>query len=1082
MTMQLTLSDFYVRLFEKGSLVGTASEKFTVIPDPSPSGACVEPEHRVHRAPSDKRRFQKPIQVEHVIFEVYVDLSECAFKQSLRLEDCEFLYGLGLADTHIQGLCSLKGSIFKAPQKGWLNFNRLCIDGLFDCTLIESDACIDLTNLQAGDDVWFDGASIKSAILDKAAIKACEHHWESDVDKVLCDFHMGTALCLDGAKIRCNLYFQILSGHRFQAFGKLDLRADIGGQVSFVNAKISAIAKKGKAIYMNNADVKASIYFKDNTEIRGTVDLRAKVGGQITFDESVVTVRREDMAIDLEFAEVKDAIFVRKSKVNGRIDLRARISGLIKFENTSVVALSELPTVNFDSAEVGGTITFNETRVVGRIDLRARVGGSVIFENQSVVLRTKKNLSGQKLSAKPRKAIEKLPAKPKKAIDMTAAEVGGSVIFGSDLKVRGGIDLSAKVSGDISFERSIVDTRTSEAAVDMEALNVGKAVFFASTVLKSDVIMIGATVNRGIFINNRAGVYNIFLLYGKLDLSYAKVTGPVDIYHARFTSPILAKHLTVDGDFNLNGCECHSEVTFEDAMIEGDVNLEKSTLESDLILRSARVGGRLFGDPESGVERYPQVIGEIDLRYAELKHVSMRFEKGHKFFPKSVLLDGAKAEQLELLGKLPARDSAGTPGFKISVEGLKFESLALENPKHKSQSLEIDEGEDREFRDQAVRLASYFSALLLLLGWLTTSLVWYQAAVSTTLLRSLLFLLIAASAWGCSLATVELIYRRIADEISPYGWSPRDMIRIGFWLIMASLIVTLFAAPGSRVWLLITFFYIGHTLIGTMRQPHWMKLISFRDAGTYLVLDKKAVRRKRVEAKRDSRLLCFLKRIEFSRGFFSDVEQNYRSRGYQEAADEVFITRRKQEVQLAGGVVQALGNPKKWTWFQRLLAFVGNFHPWRNFVDLIVGYGIRYRRPIHIFLLLWLINTAIFTDHSSIERPLTFVQLRSDLRVENERIQSLALDDASITPWDDRSGKPQSTEWSTSDGFFMATRIQFPFVNLIAENDWEASSEPMPLLPIDLKYENYASLCMLANLILLPTIIAGMTGYLKKNN
>jgi len=84
-------------------------------------------------------------------------------------------------------------------------------------------------------------------------------------------------------------------------------------------------------------------------------------------------------------------------------------------------------------------------------------------------------------------------------------------------------------------------------------------------------------------------------------------------------------------------------------------------------------------------------------------------------------------------------------------------------------------------------------------------------------------------------------------------------------------------------------------------------------------------------------------------------------------------------------------------------------------------------------------------------------------------------------PWpaDGGTAQGEAPPWNQWDGFFMASRIQFPFVELMAENDWEPSSRTMDIFPC-VTYENYASACMIVNLVLLPTIIAGLTGYMKR--
>jgi hypothetical protein len=202
----------------------------------------------------------------------------------------------------------------------------------------------------------------------------------------------------------------------------------------------------------------------------------------------------------------------------------------------------------------------------------------------------------------------------------------------------------------------------------------------------------------------------------------------------------------------------------------------------------------------------------------------------------------------------------------------------------------------------------------------------------------------------------------------------------------------------------------------------------------------------------DRRLLDFLAGTEFSRSFYLAVERDLRQQGEDAAADEVFLSRRKREAR------QAFAQARGPDGIARRL--------WAELLDLSVGYGVRVSRAVHAYVLLWFLGTGIYAAPASVERPLGFgARLAAEAPAERPN------------PWSDEGGMPDS--WSTTEGFFVASRLQLPFLSLPAQSDWAPSSRPVPVLGIS--YENLASVFMLVNAVLLPLIIAGVSGILKKN-
>ena len=99
--------------------------------------------------------FDGPVHLTNLDFHERVDLSRCNFRHSLQIKSCTFRAGLLLADTRVRGVCLLRGCRFMSPPEKSLDWGRLRVGGLFDASSIVTDACIDLENLHAGDDVWF---------------------------------------------------------------------------------------------------------------------------------------------------------------------------------------------------------------------------------------------------------------------------------------------------------------------------------------------------------------------------------------------------------------------------------------------------------------------------------------------------------------------------------------------------------------------------------------------------------------------------------------------------------------------------------------------------------------------------------------------------------------------------------------------------------------------------------------------------------------------------------------------------------------------------------------------------------------
>jgi hypothetical protein len=223
-------------------------------------------------------------------------------------------------------------------------------------------------------------------------------------------------------------------------------------------------------------------------------------------------------------------------------------------------------------------------------------------------------------------------------------------------------------------------------------------------------------------------------------------------------------------------------------------------------------------------------------------------------------------------------------------------------------------------------------------------------------------------------------------------------------------------------------------------------------------------------------ILFLLDCVVFDQGFFAQIERLYRNDGDDATADEVFLKRRRKECDKTHGM-------PRW---------------WRKFTDFAYGYGVRVPRLVNIFLLLFIANVGIFSEPLSVEHPLGFgARLATQpIVIASDRQSDSTVSPATTTPrW--QTTQPSSTgyvnpyqsdggapdQWRSWNALFVALRLQIPVVNLMAEADWEPSSREffgIPLTSVPVTYQQYGSIVSLLNLILLPMIIAGLTGVLKR--
>lgn len=222
----------------------------------------------------------------------------------------------------------------------------------------------------------------------------------------------------------------------------------------------------------------------------------------------------------------------------------------------------------------------------------------------------------------------------------------------------------------------------------------------------------------------------------------------------------------------------------------------------------------------------------------------------------------------------------------------------------------------------------------------------------------------------------------------------------------------------------------------------------------------------------------FSKQPSFDRAFFVWVERWLRERGEDGAADEVFLLRKRHE-----------GDQKRETegWLSASAA-------WSKLLDLTIAYGVRPRRLLHAFVLLWFSSWILFLNPHSVSHPSGFPALNADQVEKAIRDGTLAQSsggaliraNSPLTDiWVADGSMPSACEWSPINALVVATRIQFPITTVLGESDWAPSSRAIQL-PWGavrwLTYENLTAILGLLNFALLPLLLAGLTGYIKRRS
>ncbi|MFO1002011.1 MAG: hypothetical protein U0936_16885 [Planctomycetaceae bacterium] len=222
----------------------------------------------------------------------------------------------------------------------------------------------------------------------------------------------------------------------------------------------------------------------------------------------------------------------------------------------------------------------------------------------------------------------------------------------------------------------------------------------------------------------------------------------------------------------------------------------------------------------------------------------------------------------------------------------------------------------------------------------------------------------------------------------------------------------------------------------------------------------------------------------FSMGFYMALERLMREKGNVYVADEIYIKRRRRESEVPREI------PRRWQFDVKSTPVVEvKSRPrffgrcWYQFLEYMTGYGVRTSRMVFLFILSWILTASIFVNPRSVERPLVFVQTRSDNVVNGQfPHRPSELNPARSNPWPADGGHVDYTDgeefdWGIQNAFFVAMRVQLPLISTEAENDWSPATRNLfgkSWLPT---FANIAAVLRIVNLVLVSMIIAGLTGH-----
>ncbi len=311
----------------------------------------------------------------------------------------------------------------------------------------------------------------------------------------------------------------------------------------------------------------------------------------------------------------------------------------------------------------------------------------------------------------------------------------------------------------------------------------------------------------------------------------------------------------------------------------------------------------------------------------------------------------------------------------------------------------------------------------------------------------------------------------------PPGWSWRDVVRFWAWLALVTEIglrLSVIARPWLGYALLAG--YVVYTAMMTRRRNPWRQILCPKGGGQE---DDKA-----------ARYIALLRRAVFSRRFYIEVEEMFRREGDDRSADEVFLARRKIEPREARSEGAGSNETPGIDW-------------WHNLQDLVTGFGVRVHRMVHLFVLLWGLNAAIFAEPTSVQQPVQVVVAAPAPSAKRDTESSEGRESVAARQGDSEPGPPDTNssmtdqadaaatapasrhpsrhDWTLLDGFFVAARVQIPFLPLVVQTYWEPAPTAVSFIGFGITYRYWAVTMVVLNMILVPLVVAGLRGKLKRD-
>ncbi len=848
---------------------------------------------------------------------------------------------------------------------------------------------------------------------------------------------------------------------------------------------------------LEGAEVSGSVSFRGGTHVTGIIDLRAKVGVSVDFSLARVEAVENQVAVIMCSANISDSVtFVNRSHITGRIDLRANVGGQVEFRTARIEAAAASKALDMSSAKVAGSVFIRErTHVTGRIDLRAEVGHQVSINNS--MIETSDGMF---------------------ALDMEGADVSGSFMLNGGTIIKGGLFFHQALFRKGLYTTSNPFTENTDLPktklLDLELLVMGNirmtyvvvhgpAVFHRARLcgrLQANHLNVQGDLDIYSCVIGNAGSTDSTNTNVSSEEDRTSTTPPTELIHGpdshiripksnQHTHPLnqgiiqvftdeLILDLTqarINGSLLLKNSKLYGSADMEGIKIDGKANFEWSEFAGHLKIRSAEIVGMIFAeqDEKSNLRfgTHPRVLGHVDLSYSRTSQVDIKLVKGEEsFHPTYVNMTGATVGRFLLRGNSEIdRDSFDRRGLLVT-DGMVFLELDIDEDVYRHPSY-------FKFRDR-LRLIIWAASLLILFGVISNS--GFDIMFCTI---SLLYLSLCVAASIQSRYTHSSTSPILSMLHHTFPFSRGFYINVENWFrnngessrgdevfLMRRRRET--RPPGITPSAMIDFEKI------TVEENKPLSISAFERRMLISIAGKLVVLSLRI-----SRLESILFR---SADMKSEGEGKAACNSSDDSEDQSIISGNNRIRRIIHGAgirtfelaekLHEIASPtprKRFEFMEDWPTPRLSRRVWSWFVDFVFGFGVRWSRLVHLFILLFLINIGLFLNPESVEHPLSFIQPRtlSDTGEVKEPY------------WSTNGGKPDASEWGFSNAAFMTLRVQVPLLALAAENDWEPSSRSIDfgiwklfrIIGFPITYEEWASLMMAVNFVLIPLIVAGLT-------